>query len=302
MAAETSSFFDSNIDFSPAERGLFLDELTAAARDHKTVLGGGEPAAATSAEQRLRESIALLAQESAEFSPVLEVISLNERQMGSGKSSPELMELSKRFHFHLINIPVTLVPKPGWGFTQMECSIELNPGRAADERPVAHEIFPKEEWQDMIRASQGLSVGLDEELEFKLDSAEVIPENIPGVGGSAAAKARLQAKAGLVIGPFEYRIRRPRILSRGRHNVKIYWRLEGEAQFEREEPRLGIVMKTPKTVRHVDVAGALCVAKTFHTFTADLKVLLKYVRERTRHFFEQGAPLTAQMQWTDITK
>ncbi len=295
---------DLSSGFSADERRLFIKEIAAAARDYKTTLGSSKPGTPEDEEatRRLQEQLQSLTEERAEFSPVLEVFPLDEAHFKrrNAQMSPEIADLAPHFKFYLVNVPVTLVPRPGWGFTELACTIEFNAGQPASERPVAHQVFPEEQWQNMISASQGLSIGLDENLNFKADSGE-LTRSLPGIGGSAAASAQVKAQANIVFGPFQYNVRRPKITARGKNNVKVYWRLDGEASVDTEDQQLGVVVKVPKAVTRVDISGALNAARSFRTFTADMRYLFRYLRERTRHFFEEGAPLQNTMLWPDVT-
>lgn len=289
------------------ERELYIRDLAAAARNYKSVLGGKSAVSESNGASDPRGAdlsarLEALNREGATFSPVLEVYPLTENhfQLRKVKIPAEIADLWNLFDFYLLNVPVTLVPQSGWGFTELECSIELNENESPERRPVAHEVFPKEEWQNMIRASQGLSVGLDENLRFKADGGDLINQ-LPGISGTAGVKGEVKAEAGLVIGPFKYNIRRPRIIARGRGDVKVYWRLSGEESLETDDLRLGIVAKVPKSVPRFHATGVLKATRNFKVLTADLSVLLKYVREKTKNFFEQGAPLTGTMTWPDVT-
>jgi len=291
------------LDFQPDERKLFLEEAAYVAHHFRSELGDS-PGEADELGQAIEELMAELEGETVEFSPVLDVMPLRKKHFADhGLEVPtRVADLMRRFDFYLVHVPITLVPKPGWGFVQLDCIVEFNPGRPAAQRPVAHQVFPEEEWQDVIRASQGLSVGLDENLEFKVDLGRLGVE-LPQL--DAEARATIEAKAagtaGLILGPFDYNIRRPKVISRGRGNVKVRWVMYSEESLEREEPRLGVLLRVPKETPRVDVVGALKASRDFHVFTAHVRHLLKYVQERTRNFFKQGAPLTAGQQWTDIT-
>jgi hypothetical protein len=121
-----------------------------------------------------------------------------------------------RYNFYLVNFPITVLPRPGGGFVQLECIVEFNPGSSPAKRPVAYQIFPQEEWQSVIHAWQGVKVGLNESLEFKLDPIQAtakLPElDLPA---QAEIKLKMAGQAGLVFGPFDYDIKRPKIISRG---------------------------------------------------------------------------------------
>jgi len=289
---------DLTLGFSPHDRTLFIQELSAAARDCKTSLGSTS-GQADEINNQLEALFDKLGSESAEFSPVLDVAPLTNALFS--KHSLEPPSDIARFDFYLLTIPVTLLPKSGWAFRQLECNLCFNADASDQQRPVAHEIFPTSEWIEVFRASQTLSVGLDENLQFKL-----APSSFGGGPRlSDAVQAQVELKSGvkstLILGPFNYTIRRPKIVAVGKGNVWVSWRLDGEEYFEREVPRFGVVLKVPKSIRRIDVLGTLRAERDFHFFTADIRYLLKYVREKTRRFWEQGAPVVDKRMWTNIT-
>jgi hypothetical protein len=296
------------LDFRPDERKLFLQEMAAVARDYKSSLGPTDTVRslqeADDLSQHFERLMKTLEESTATFSPVCDIVRLRKKHFAdhSLKVPARITDLMRRFDFYLLHVPITLVAKAGWAFIQLDCIIEFNPGRSPAERPVAYQVFPQEEWQDVIRASQGLAVGLDENLEFKVDIGRLEVE-LPELSAEARAKVgtRAAGKAGLILGPFNYRIRRPKIISRGRGNVQVYWRLESEEHFEEEEPQLGVVLQVPKEVSRVDVIGVLKACRDFHTFTANVRHLLRYLTDRTRNFFELGAPITDELRLTDVT-
>lgn len=306
MSAE-SLLSELDVDFRPDERALFFQEAKAAAESYASTLGREATAESPQDDETGLQTQALLDElerETAEFSPVLPVVPLRRKHfvdLGL-QCPPHIAHLMRRFDFYLVHFPITLVPKPGWGFQQLDCIVEFNPDQPPTERPVVYHIFPQEDWEDIIRFQQGLAIGLDENLEFKVDLKRLAVE-LPNLDTAQQAKigAKAAGLAGLVVGPFNYRIRRPKIVSRGQGNVKVRWRLESEAYVGEEEPQLGVVLQVPKDVSQVNAVGALKVGKDFHTFTAHLRHLMRFVRERTRTYFERGAPLVQTQPWKDIT-
>ena len=231
--------------------------------------------------------------ETVEFSPVLDIYPLHKKNFKDhGLEVPKgINERLEKYNYYLVNVPVTLVAAPGWGFNQLDCILEFSPDSPAQARPVAYQIFPKEEWESVVRASQTLNIGLDENLEFKTPDVKLKPVLSAGVGLST------RAGAGLVLGPFQYQVLRAKIISRGQGNVKVRWRLDGEEAFHKADPRLGILLQVPKEADQVVILGVLKASKHFHLMTAELRHVLQYVRERTRNFMEQGAPLANHRVW-----
>jgi len=284
------------LDFKPEERSLFLSEISSAARSHRSELGG-EGAEQDEISRQIESLAARLDSETAVFSPVLDIMPLRRQEFQKrGLTVPlPLAERMRRYKFYLVNVPITLVPMPGWGFIQLDCILEFNPDQPTAKRPLTYQVFPEQKWESIIKASQGLQVGIDENFEFNLPM-DVMP-------GVAQAEVGLKAggKARLVLGPFNYNIRRPKVVSRGYGNVFAHWRLEGEETFEQEDPKLGLILQMPKDLKEVTILGVLKASRRFHPFTAHVRHLMQYVRSRTKKFVDQGAPLVDDQKW-DISK
>jgi hypothetical protein len=290
------------VEFQPEEQEDFFHELTDVARNHRGWLGD------ESATNDVADKLELLAQELGKervnFAPRLAVVSLQTKLFADLKleAPPYTRQLFDRFNFYLVDFPISMIPRPGGGFGQLDCIVEFNPDAASEKRPVAYQVFPQEEWEEVIHAWQGVNIGIDENLEFKVDplqAADVLPTlSLPL---KAAVELKTAAKAGLVLGPFDYHIRRQKILSRGKGDAKVYWRLESENEIMENQPRFGVVLQVPKDVERVDVIGALVARRTFHFFTGKLQYLLEYVSDRARTFFEKGAPATDKKSWNHIT-
>src|SRR5262249_8638023 len=151
-------------DFDAEDRRLCLQELADVARDYKSFLGPGVQSEEPSSQ--LQRLVAELPREVVEFSPLLAVVAIREKLFSKlGLDLPPYMaELFRRFNFYLVQIPITVVPKRGGGFVHLECIVEFNPDLPPAERPTAYQVFPNEEWQDVVRAWQSVEVGIDETL------------------------------------------------------------------------------------------------------------------------------------------
>jgi hypothetical protein len=289
------------VDFKAGDRAKYLQEFADVARDYQGDLG---PTRNGARDIQLQELAAELGKDVVEFSPKLTALALNKRLFNDLKLEmpPYIASLLRHYHFYLVNFPISVVPRPGGGFAQLECILEFNPDRPPAERPVAYQIFPQEEWQPILHAWQGLKVGLNENFEFKVDPLQAAPQlqklELPV---KAAVQLKTAGQAGLIFGPFEYDIKRPKILSQGQGGVKVYWRMESEENITQERPHLGVVLQVPKEVSRVDVNGVLKALPTFHFFTANVRHVVELMSRPGGNFFRKGAPVTHDMPWDDIT-
>jgi len=230
--------------------------------------------------------------EKAAFGPCPEVLPLDSEALKSRgvDLDTRVRTLLDRFDFYNVTFPVTLFPKRGWAFDRLECQVEFNPGESPDRRPLAHDIFPGSDWETLAKATMHLEIGITEALEFRAKAAA------PSLA-SAGAEGQLSAGAGFIFPPREYHVKRARIVSRGKNASEVFWRLDDESFFEKDEPRLGVILKVPKGVTPVKAKGMLAAYRSFHKLGADLGVLMEYLSERVRSFFTKGAPLVDRGEW-----
>lgn len=230
--------------------------------------------------------------EKAAFGPRPEVLPLDSEALKARGVDLDnrVKALLERFDFYDVTFPVTLFPKRGWAFDRLECQVEFNPGEKPERRSLAHDIFPGSDWETLAKATMHLEIGITEALEFRAKAA------VPSLA-TAGAEGRLDAGAGFVFPPKDYHVKRARLLSRGKDTSEVFWRLDDESFFEKDEPRLGVILKVPKGVTSVKAKGVLAAYRSFNKLGADLGVLVDYLSERVRSFFKKGAPLVDRGEW-----
>jgi hypothetical protein len=289
-----------DVDYSRKDQDMFFAELAAAAENVSAPLGGSKQEKTKyrqSLEKEIREMKQELDSYSAEFSKVLEVYPLSEREFHAhGYQIPtSIANDLKSYKFALVNLPITLVPAHGWGFNSLDCIVTYNPDRPVEQQPIAYQLFPSEIWQEKIRLSQQLTIGVDEFFNFHaVGSIPAIASG--GVGTDILGGIRL------MFGPYTYSVKIPKVTVRGANSTKARWILEGEENIQQQELKLGMILKVPRQAKKVEVVSVMALRRKFHTFTADVHYLVKFIKERSRLFFERGAsPVFPPGVW-DITK
>lgn len=278
------------LQWGEEERGLLLDEAMAAAEAHRSDLR--RPSRGQRSGSDVLAVLADLKEEKAAFAPVPEVLPLAAEALAARGIALDhrVKALLDRFDFFLVTFPLTLFPRRGWSFNRLECQVELGPGEPPQRRPLAHDVFPASSWQTLASANLRLQVGVTEELEFRTNRIEV-PMVTADVG------AQLDAGARFVLEPRDYCIKKARLLSRGRDDAEVFWRLDDAEFFREDEPRLAIVLKVPVGVTPVRAVGRMAAYRSFDVLSADLGVLFDYLGERVKTFFRNGAPLTDRGDW-----
>ncbi len=302
--AKVSGLALADAGFDLRDRGLFLQEVGAAARDQYQVMGKDLPGHKEDSGRQIQVLIGELGKEVARFAPKLDVRRIDEHHFAARhmKVPTDLADLIKRFDFFLVNIPVTLVPAPGAGFSDLECRVRFNPDDPGSKRPVAYEVFPQEQWRDILSLHGSLQVGLDAGLRFKVDPVPLLATlGVPELPVDARVVALAKGSSGFVVGPFTSTLRRQVVLCRGQGNVEVIWQLRGKDVVGREEPRLGIVLKVPKGTARVDIVGAMRVRHDQRFLAGVFRRLLALVKEPTEKFLRAGAPVDDSRLWARVT-
>jgi hypothetical protein len=277
------------VGFSEADRLTYIRDLAYLAQGYHEHLSGAPQGAA----QDLSKKIIQLKDETANFGPTPEVIRLDEAAFAARNLAPgaTVKALLQQDDFYAITFAVTLFPKVDWQFDRLECQIELNSGGSAP-LPVAFDVYPYDEWNTIVQLNMKLDVGVDE--QFKFDAQ--LPPGTPGLSGQV--RARVNAGLGIVVPPRDYSLRRATVVSRGRGNSQVFWRLLGTGYFEQTEPRLGLVVRVPKGVPSVRADGVLAAYRTANFWTAALGSLFQDLPDRIRSWLGRGSPLYGQASWT----
>ncbi|MBN2392720.1 MAG: hypothetical protein JXR84_18460 [Anaerolineae bacterium] len=297
---------DTAFEFQAGDyEAIFEEAIKAVESRYGPLSQDGVPKAAPDPAAELLHELKDKKGETAEFSPSLSVLPLRKKHFDAHNLDlpTRIDDLMRRYNFYLVRVPVTLMPRPGLAFTRLQCIIEFNSTEGDARRPTIHALFPTDEWQTIIQAHQGLEIGLDNRLTFKAALSDLQVEQGPLSGEADVLVAPgLVTSAGLILGKFNYSIKRPKIISTGEGNVKARWFLDSEEFFEREELWLGIVIQVPKDVERVDAAGALLAYRNPRWLTGHLSDVLELISTKSAQFFKRGAPIENTHLWTDITK
>jgi hypothetical protein len=290
------------LDLKPGEEQEYWEELVSTARAYRDTLGEG-PQVKTAQDYLEDLKKEIQDGEIIRFSPNLNVVALNQElfQDLHLNLEPYLANLLKHYSFFLVHIPVILSPRRGWTFKELRCIVEFNPGQEPQNRPVAYQIFPAEEWQRLFQCTAELNIGLDGNLQFKVDPQELPSLENLGLPAKVAAELKGGMKGRFLVGPFNYYLMQPRITAKGRDDVKVIWNLFGERQVTQSNPRLGVVLKVPREISRVDIAGVLLVYPSFRLLGEGFWHVVKVLSAAAKNFFQQGAPIIKECPWEDIT-
>lgn len=293
------------------DRQQLLEEATELVRFSDIHLGDEIP------EQEVdplkKKVVALLEglnKEQVEFAPKLSVYPLipKDLKIEEKQLSPNI-KLGMRHHkFYKVDIPITLKSAPDWEFSSLVCNIVFCPDEEDSKQvhllPTIHDIFPSDEWQEILSFQEFLTLGLDENLAFRAE-VEKMEGKWQQLGGEAQAKLAVQVGGGmkLAFGPFSYRIRQAKIRSRGRGNVRAFWEFRGTKYVNEQDVMLGIILMVPKSRnKPISAISVLEVDHDFQVWSADLLPFRRFFPEAIRQFLEGGVPIQEKQIWQDITQ
>lgn len=281
-----------------------LQEAIETIRDADVLLGRAQKRGEASLQkvqslQTATGALLKLKQATASFAPTLTVQRLDERfERLRVKPSAEVSEWMRTHHFYLVQVPVTLMPPSGWAFTRLECWVGFE---AKGCQPKVHDIYPEDAWSQVLQARLELRLGIDEELKFRA-SAERLNAACKALSAEAQAKLKVEVQSGthLLAGPFQYSVSRPTVMGRGLENSEVFWRLDGKAHVQCEEPYLAVVLRVPKEAEPLTAAGELRAYQNFDFLGANLSDWAGHFRQKVLTFFNRGLPLETKTTWRNI--
>ena len=290
--------FDSAL--APDRKALLMDAAQRLDALHGH-LGGKEEIPETPEGKLVRT----LAEDEGQFarSPVVRKIS-NQEYLSRNLPVPiDVADLFKKYRFYFLEFPFELDPAAGWAFNKLEVRIDFNKDDPAPgEHPKVYQIFPDPKFQTLFEANANLEVGVKANGEFDAKSGPVAVQ-----AGQAAFKvgaevdATAGAKAGFVIGPFSYSIKRAVINHHGAGKEWARWEISGTQINKGDDPRLMAIVQVPRETRQVKVRGEMLARRNFSLANYSLTEAVRNLPDTLRRFLEGGAPFHPRPDEWDVT-
>lgn len=178
----TTEQFD--FDFGGSDRKSFLGKVREAAKAATSELGPS-----MDSNQPLTKATSLLDKLDAEYAEFtkgrLEVLELKEEHFAQ-HGLPVLLrfrDLIQSNRFYWVRYPLVLSPADDMPFTRLKCLIEFNRGDQTGVRPSSKLILPNRKFRDLASGESGLSLEINEELEFGIPSLQFGPGEVPPTAG-----------------------------------------------------------------------------------------------------------------------
>ena len=285
------------LDFSLTNtdnRATLLDEAIALVSCSNIHLGAA--AGERVSDPRQEQTLSLLAglrEEKVEFPNICNVLRVTAEDVAAGVQQPPAMQQQMSTHdFFHIEIPLLLIPRSGYAFTQLLCRIQFCPKEQGNDLAIIHDLLPKSEWQTQMTISTSLEVGIDSSLKFTATT--------PPATANVTTDGHLKAS----LGPFVYQFRRAKIRTEGIGHQLASWFMEGTGCVDQEDVVLGIMLRVPKDRQHTIRVIAACEARhSFQLFTSDIfSEWWNHFSKNVQSLLTNGCPITATCEWDDITR
>lgn len=240
----------------------------------------------------------------AEFAGYPQVYKITDQDFIKGKFDipASFKRLTHEYNFYWLLFPVVLFPQYNWAFNRLELEVKMHAGDPAPHlQPVAYQILPNQKFQDLVTADTNLEITLGENFEFNAHLPTLNANAGPLSGAlGAGVDVKAAAGAGLVLGPFQYHVKRARIQHTTTGAERVFWRLDGAEFFQEDAPQPVIVARVPKQVQAVSVDATLYAYRYFNLAAAGLQSAIQSLPKALRLLFEGNLPLGNTASW-DLT-
>jgi hypothetical protein len=216
----------------------------------------------------------------------------DEAFLSQNKPPPvRFVELSKRFRFFWIRLPIGLMPARGWAFNRLEVQVEFLPPAVPGHRAKAYLILPDQKFQTLAEANAELRLSINESFEFSAEgNLPRVDAAVVGGGAEAAISAEMAGRMGFVAGPFTYRVTKAKI----QHNAVglewVAWRLDGAEFFRESQPDFVVIAQVPAQAEELKVSAAIQAHRYFSFAASNLQTAVQQLPEALRSFFSGGLP------------
>ena len=240
----------------------------------------------------------------AEFAGYPQVYKITDKDFVKAKFDvpASFTKMTKEYSFYWLFFPVVLFPQYNWAFNRLELEVKMRSDDPAPHmQPVAHQILPNQQFQSLVKADTNLEITLGENFEFNA-KVPTLSANAGVLSGAVGAGVDVKgaAGAGLVLGPFNYHIKRAKIQHTTTGAERVFWRLDGAEFFQEDAPQPVIVARVPKNVSGVHIEANLYAYRYFSMAAAGLQSAISSLPKVLRLFFEGNLPLGSSASW-DLT-
>lgn len=235
----------------------------------------------------------------AEFAgfPVVHQITDSDFLAQQRKVPVPFVQLAKDFQFYWLYFPTVLFPRHSWAFNRLELKIVMKaPSAGPHEQPQAHQILPAQQFQTLLTADMRLEVRLDENFQFTAKPSLPAGAGVP-ISGNLLADAKVAAQAGLVAGPFTYRVKKAKIQHTAVGAETVFWRLDGAEFFQDDSPEIIVIVRVPKGLKDMKISAAMQAHRFFPLASAPFQKAITMLPALLKSFFSSGAPVTSQASW-----
>jgi hypothetical protein len=160
------------------------------------------------------------------------------------------LKRDKDLAYYHLPVPLSVFPPPGTAIQSVEVELQFNPGRQA--KPFVHDIFPRQEWQDVIKLEGGLKIGIDTTMKF----AWLLLSGTAGVAAPfVESLLEIMPAKDLTIDPhYTFLLRKPLLLTSSEGADIALWRFSGRTHFEQKEHlQFGVILGVPLDLKQVRV-------------------------------------------------
>jgi hypothetical protein len=270
--------YDFSIDLSNIDRNAYINE---AAR-----LADGR----IDRKPELSEIIRAFAEDRASFAKAPEVHKMTSKNfIDKNRSIPYIFsQLSEDYDFYWIRFPIDFIKKSSQAFNKLEVIIDfLADPDDPQKYPKAFQILPDRKFMHLLESSSSIAINIDENFQFS-HNPHVGTHGLPGVG---EVSSKANENIGLVLGPFEYYLKKARVDHSDPGSQWIFWMLDGIDFVQNTSPDLVIITQIHKNAGKLNIRAQLQAYCNFYMLREDIQTIVNSLPDSIKRFFTKGFPV-----------
>ncbi len=283
-----------------AELDDLLSEAIVTAENWEGKLGVKGPSPAADAFRALKEGKLSLGSPESSLH-VLRAKELEDKGITVESYIREEMHDPKGWDYILLNLPVLLFPGRGAEYNLVESALAVEATRAAGRQPAIHAVFPEAKWKTVLEWGGQMELALDGGLTWGAELSQA-GLDLGTLGGDLKGRVGNQNSLSSFIHvlPFRYELGRAEIEAQWAGGEAM-WRIDSaEAIRGNKHVQFVAVVKVPKEVERIKVAGRAQAEVSFQWLTTQVRNVFEHLSLKLQELLRQrkGVALQDAQAWT----
>ncbi|NEO14441.1 MULTISPECIES: hypothetical protein [unclassified Moorena] len=204
-------------------------------------------------------------------------------------------QMRGEYDFYSMSLTVNLRPQPGAQFRWLCCELDFSPKGKSE--PIVQTIFPQSEWRTVMEWGVGMTLGLNENLNWSVGVDGTQETELANLAGhwKANIASKNKLKGFVVVPEFTYEAGRSEITAVGEGGSTCYWYIQDAEMLKKTTVEFATVFKVPQGTDSIKLRGIAWAEANMNWLTANLGDVFRELDDRFKNLLQQKDKAARQL-------